>query len=411
VVYSRPAQLIVLGFATVVARLHELIPGASVVHPVVLLVVALTFATVGVRRQAGGSVVPADDTGFKLMMLYWAWMALTVPLSILRSGSLQQVLDLTSVMIFATMIIAQPATVAHLRYITRGYVLVVALYSIALGLFGQTVMDGDAMRHYLTGSLDPNDAAAILAIGAPMALADARRPGSKAWRAMSLGIVFLLGLGVLRTGSRGGAIALVVGLLVVALSGRGARGIIATLALGGALLLVRQYAPAEITGRFATIGSESEDYNMTAYSGRWQIWKRGVKYIAEKPIFGVGAGSFPIREGEQMASEGLRGKWSAAHNAYIQSFAELGIIGGLLFCSLIVTSIGRLWSILRRASPATGVAHPEYIGALAAFSTSALFLSHAYFWGLFALVALCSLAARVLTVDGMSHAGSQRSRS
>ena len=396
-IYRRPAQLVVLGFATVVARLHELVPGMSYVHPVVLLAIALTISTSGINRRIGNPIVPADDPGLRLMLAYWLWMAVTVPTSILRGSSLQLVLDLTSVMIFAAMIIAQPTSFAHLRYITRGYMVVCAIYAIGLGTMGQAVMDGDAMRYYLTGSLDPNDSAAILAIGAPMALADFRRPGSKLWRVVCLAMLVVMCLGILKTGSRGGAIAAFVGLLAIVLSSRGTRAIIATVLLGATLMVAKEYAPPEITGRFATIGSESDDYNMTAYSGRWQIWKRGLNYIAENPVLGVGAGGFPIREGEQMATDGLRGKWSAAHNAYIQSFAELGVVGGLLFCSLIVSSILRLKSVFRHPSPVTGASHPEYAAAMLAFATSAIFLSHAYFWGMFALVATCSLAARTLT--------------
>ena len=397
-VYLRPARLVVLGFATVVARLHELVPGMSYVHPVLLLAAALTLATAAIHRKLGRPFFPIDDPAIRLILLYWAWMAITVPTSILRSGSLQLVLDLTSVMVFSAMVTAQPASPAHLRYITRGYVAVAATYAVLLVLLGQPVLDGDAVRYNLTGSLDPNDAAAILAIGAPMAFCEARRPGSMTRRLLFFCMLAAICLGVVKTGSRGGAIATFAGLLIVVLSSRGLRALVATAFLGASLLIVREYAPPEIVGRFATIGSESDDYNMTAYSGRWQIWKRGLHYIAENPVFGVGAGGFPIREGEQMTNDGLHGKWSAAHNAYIQSFADLGFVGGALFCSLIIVSIVRLRAVYRRVSPLTGQSHPEYTAAMAAFAVSALFLSHAYFWGLFALVAICALAARTLTV-------------
>ena len=52
--------------------------------------------------------------------------------------------------------------------------------------------------------------------------------------------------------------------------------------------------------------------------------------------------------------------------------------------------------MLRRPSPYSGRTHPEYAAAMCAFAVSALFLSHAYFWGFFTMVGLCSLAARTL---------------
>lgn len=107
----------------------------------------------------------------------------------------------------------------------------------------------------------------------------------------------------------------------------------------------------------------------------------------------------------------MRGKWSAAHNSYVQAFAELGVIGGVLFVSLLVTSVRRLVPVFRQASPVTGIPHPEYIGAVVAFASSAFFLSHAYFWGFFALVGLCALAAQTLVPSraaGMRGGGGGR---
>ena len=218
----------------------------------------------------------------------------------------------------------QPISVRQVSVLTRGFMLVVAAFGAAIVLFGQPTLDNSgAMRYQLAGSLDANDSAAILAMAAPIALAGTRRiSGTLRQRLLSGLVLGVICLSVLRTGSRGGAIALVVGLVVVTLSNRGAKALIAIAVLAVSLLAVRQYAPPELIGRFAAIGSEQEDYNMTEYGGRWQIWKRGISYFAQDPVFGVGAGGFPIREGAQMREDGISGKWSAAHNAYIQSFGR-----------------------------------------------------------------------------------------
>lgn len=393
----RSALLIVLGVATVVARMHEFYPPLRVIRPILIVVLLIGMATVAARRRLRISATVFSDPSLLVLYGYWAWMFVTVPTSIYRSNSVKVALDMTLVMVFATMLALQPPTLAQVRTITRGFFTVTAVFGVALLLFGYAMMDVDGLRYAITASLDPNDCAGFLAIGAPMALAEARRKGKASWRAFSWTCFIVICLAVLRTASRGGLIALVVGVMMVLLSTRGPRMMV-TFAGLALLMGVGRFVIPEgmLPKRLTAMTDLSDDYNFTLYGGRIQVWTRGVKYFTEDPVLGVGVGNFSIREGQQMAEDGVRGHWSAPHNAYIQSFSELGLAGGLLFCSAIGVSLWRVFPIFRRVSPITGTSHPEYLAAVLAFSASAIFLSHAYFWGFFALVGLCSLAAQVL---------------
>lgn len=393
----RSALLIVLGVATVVARLHEMIPPLRPFRPILLVVLMVAAATVTARKQARITTSVFSDPSLRILYAYWAWMFVTIPTSVYRSQSLHVTVDMVLVFAFATTLAAQPPTVRQLRTITRGFMVVVAIFGLLLLLFGYAMMDVDGLRYAITASLDPNDCAGLLAIGAPMALAEARRPGRSAWRALSLAMFIVICLATLRTASRGGLIALVAGVGCVLISSRGIRMLV-TFSIVGALLLVgREFVPEGLMPkRLANIGNLSEDYNINFYGGRVQIWKRGIKYFTEDPVLGIGVGSFQAREGQQMAEDGVPGHWSAPHNAYVQAFSELGLIGGLLFVAAIVVSLRRVSPFFRRPSPVTGTNHAEYMASVIAFASSAVFLSHAYFWGFFALVALCSLAAQTL---------------
>ncbi len=393
----RSAIFIVLGIASVVARLHELFPPLRPFRPILLVVIAVVAATLSARRESQTRTSVLADKSMLVLYGYWLWMLVTVPTSIFRSQSLRVTLDMILVLVFATTLAAQPPTVRQLRTITRGFVVVVAIFGLLLLLFGQPIMDVDELRYAITVSLDPNDCAGLLAIGAPMALAEARRPGRVTWRATCWAMFIVICLATLRTASRGGLIALVAGVMVVFLSTKGIRMFLTFAAVGAIAFAAREFAPEGLLPkRLATFGNLSEDYNMNIYGGRVQIWKRGVKYFLQDPVLGIGVGSFQVREGQQMAEDGIPGHWSAPHSAFVQAFSELGLIGGLLFCSAIVVSLRRVSSVFRRPSPVTGVTHPEYFAAVIAFSSSAIFLSHAYFWGFFALVALCSLAAQTV---------------
>jgi O-antigen ligase len=393
------AWLVILGFALVVARLHEMYPPLSKLKPVLSMVILTTFATLSTKRSAGQSIIPFENKSLLLICLYWVWMFATIPTSIYRGYSTQFAIDQAPVILFAILIISQRASVPHLQLITRGFLGLCSFYAVLLLLFGQPVNDSGSIRYYVNDSLDPNDAAAFLAMGAPLALANARRAGKSFWRIACWIMFALLGLAILKTASRGGAIALVAGSGLLLFSERGIRAVITSAAAIIVLAVGWNFLPKELTSRLAVVGDSSQDYNVTSYDGRFQVWKRGVRYFTQNPVFGVGVGNFPTREGEQMQEDGVSGKWSAAHNSYVQAFAELGFAGGVLFCSILVITMRRIAPVFRTPSPVTGMKHPEYLAALGAFAVSATFLSHAYFWGFFALVSLCALAARVLVVD------------
>jgi O-antigen ligase len=157
--------------------------------------------------------------------------------------------------------------------------------------------------------------------------------------------------------------------------------------------------------QMGTIMSDA-DYNHTEETGRMQIWRRGVGYMLQFPVFGVGAGNFNAAEGtlspfaeRQQYGRGV--KWNAAHNSYVQIGAELGIPGLLFFAGMIASA----FAALRRSNRQRGAADrahpgPEMAQAIAAsltgFVVGAFFLSLAYSEILFTLMAL-SVALQKVT--------------
>ncbi len=80
---------------------------------------------------------------------------------------------------------------------------------------------------------------------------------------------------------------------------------------------------------------------------RIEIWKRAIGAAKENPVFGVGLGNFPSTQ-EVFAED--RSPINA-HNTYIEVFVDEGMIGFLLFVSLLISLLwgcGRAW---KRAGP------------------------------------------------------------
>ena len=148
----------------------------------------------------------------------------------------------------------------------------------------------------------------------------------------------------------------------------------------------------------STILSDA-DYNRNAESGRMQIWRRGVGYMLQHPILGVGPNNFQTAEGTlspfaQRQQFGVGVRWNAAHNSFVQAGAELGLPGLVLFLAVIATAFRSLRRSGRRAGAAvlTDGRQRELTQALTAsligFTVGAFFLSLAYSEMLYTLVAL-----------------------
>jgi len=211
--------------------------------------------------------------------------------------------------------------------------------------------------------------------------------------------------GILATASRGGTLALAVGGVVLTAAQPGVRRIVYGVALMVGAIVAWQAGGSVFRERVRTMTALDEDYNLHDRMGRIEVWKRSMEHFADRPLIGVGAGNFEVAEGKWLAARGERGKWSAAHNAYIQALTDLGIVGGLLFLWLIggtALRAARLWnSRLARAAPTSY--RPELLAALCSFCVAAIYLSSAY-------------SGRALVLDCVHHlrrqhpAGGERMR-
>lgn len=117
------------------------------------------------------------------------------------------------------------------------------------------------------------------------------------------------------------------------------------------------------------------------------VWSRGIQYMLDRPLTGVGLNAFPIAEGtlsplaeRQRFSRGVR--WSAAHSAYVQIGAELGIVALLTFVATLFGALlmaGRLAreAVLRGDRSVAALARAQG-ASIVGFAVCSAFLSQAY---------------------------------
>lgn len=146
----------------------------------------------------------------------------------------------------------------------------------------------------------------------------------------------LMGIALLLSGSRGGLVALLAELFILAILTTNAKGYGQfAVKIGLTVLLV-----AVIIGGSIFIGGESSltRFAETATSkdittNRTHIWSVTLDVIKENPIFGAGIGAFNSAYAKHDTFNGME-RVEQAHNDYLQVLADAGIIGliiGLFF--------------------------------------------------------------------------------
>lgn len=335
------------------------------------------------------------DSSVRLMLVYYAWALMTVPFALYPGGAFAAATTpvfAQIALVLATAVVTP--TRRNLQMLQRAWAHGTATH-ITLMLVEGSSRRG---RVFTQTGYDPNDYAAIAAMVFPLCLGLFQREKG-AWKWIALVSAAILAVGVVKTGSRGGTIAILAGGLAFVLASEGAKRFlwVFLFVLGG--MVTWSIAPPEYRARMNSLADGEEDYNYTAFAGRKQIWARARIYIARHPVTGVGMGNFPVMEGQYIAEIGRSGKWSTAHNSYYQAAVELGVLGGALFLTQVLLALRRGWRVrsesVRTGGSTSGV-QPEYFASVAAFATSSIFLSHAYFPFFFGIMALLVLAEGVV---------------
>jgi O-antigen ligase len=186
------------------------------------------------------------------------------------------------------------------------------------------------LRRFAAGETDPNDLAMTLALGLPMAWYVATTTHRPLLRWLCRGYLPVGLLAIALTASRGGMVASLVALLIIPLSmtrmspGRLAAAIV-VLCISGAVAV--SFVPEKVVQRLATTSSEVEELH---FGGRFRIWQAGIKAFEEQPVVGYGTSGF-----KRAVSK--FGVGQVAHNTFLSLLVEQGLIGFLLYGTMLVT--------------------------------------------------------------------------
>jgi O-antigen ligase len=387
---------------TSVARVHQVFPALTALR-IAWLTGGLAILLYVLDRSEHGRLrhLAVPTTAWLVGLL--VWMTLSVPGSLWEGNSFDLVFDNFAKTVIMYLVVAGAIRgVRDVERLATVYWMGAAIYALVI-VQRFEIGAGDAWRLDNLYYYDANEFATFAVAALPLVLHSSRAAHRFSGRVAGLAGLATLTLAFVYAGSRGGFIALVavVGFIVLRYKGVALRWRLAGAFLGCVVVL------GAMTDRFwqevSTIATD-RDYNVTEEAGRLNIWRRGIGYMLQYPVLGVGPNNFAVAEGtlspQAQRQFGIGVRWSAAHNSFIQIGAELGIPGLMIFVAVIASAFGALRR--SRAAQSAALARTRELGhALAAslvgLLVGAFFLSLGYSEMLYTLIALAVGLEKVAT--------------
>ncbi len=314
--------------------------GASVTKFVGLLLALAWLGTLATRPDAKRDFLRVHPRISGALLIFLAWNALSTAWSEQPAASLDSLSRLALDAILFLIVFTAIRSERDVIRVFAAFVIGASLATIAGVLTGSGPTPyGEAAR--ISGSADnSNELAAVLvaslALSTGLALVARRSP---ALRLAAIGAGVLSLAGIVLTVSRSGLIALGVAVIAaIIFSGRWRPRIVlmSALVVGAAVLYFAAFAP--YAARQRVTSTEGGGH------GREDIWRVGWRMVQAQPVLGVGAGNFStssihyllIEPGLLRRSDFIVDTQKVAHNAYLQVWAETGIVGLALFMGVII---------------------------------------------------------------------------
>jgi hypothetical protein len=177
---------------------------------------------------------------------------------------------------------------------------------------------------------------------------------------------------------------------------------LAVLALGAALAVGGRAWHQFNSPDLQPPGSSGEHFTQLSGSGRSEFWRVAIDAFGEKPVLGHGAGTY------RFSWHLLRHNSVSnldAHSLYLQAFAELGILGGLLVLAMVGAL---LWAGIAAWRAAEGAQRDLFAALLGSCLAFAICSAIDWFWQIAVIGGVFFLASGVLVAGRCAQLSRQR---
>ncbi len=312
-----------------------------------LLLAISWLALVATNRARSGNLAQRHPVLVWALILFTAWAALSVVWAEQSGAAVTSVYRYALNFILFLIIPAAVRNARHVKLVAGMFILGGVLNAVYGLLHPASASDADR----LAGTVgEPNQLAAVLVAALALAVGMfviSRRASLVRLVAGIAGALCLLGMFL--TLSRAGLVAFGVVLIAAVLAAGRWRGRAAALVIVFALGTVIYFSA------FASTAARQRVTTINGGTGREDIWTVGWRMVQAHPITGIGVGNFQntsihylLQPGALTRSDFIVDTPKVAHNIYLQELAELGVVGLVLFLTIVGGSLASGLAASRR---------------------------------------------------------------
>jgi O-antigen ligase len=395
------------------------LPGIGAAANRALLVVFVVWIGTLAATRTGRFAARQRMPQLGLVIAFFVWIALTLIWAPQADKATELIFRFAMAGLVYLMVITFVTEARYARWFAAAFVagcVLSILAGVAMGGLepggGSVAADEGRLQG---GAGDPNYLAAAIVPAMMLAAALTVRRGRLFIRLGLIGALVVLAIGLAATESRGGFLAVLLVSAGALLFWRGKRLRIAALIVVFALAAASWFAISPTAWDRVTASDATG-------SGRTDIWTVAWRVVEDHPVDGVGLNQFPLVSPQYINEPGalrradlIVDQQILVHNAYLQLWAETGIIGLTLFLAIALRAVlaGRKAALLfeARGDPAMAtLARAAMLGVIGLLAAS-FFLSNIADQRLWALLAFCSallLIAKRAETPGEARAARAR---
>ncbi|WGZ92429.1 MAG: O-antigen ligase family protein [Candidatus Thiothrix putei] len=270
------------------------------------------------------------------VLLSYTWSEMPVPYETTQAVSSEQALKSNLYILMISLLLFQLITTAH--DLTKLYIaLVLGSFWLVYLMVKDYQVTANTVRHEIK-QFDANEVSVKLAMVIPLAIYLLTQVKQWWWRLLGLAYIPAAAFTILITGSRTGAVIMVLGLagflpsiLRAGWLGKAASGLVMVVAL----IAVANIIPQKTIERIFSTGKEISSGTLNERS---VIWANAYEEWEESPLYGHGLGSFRRIINPYNVDY-------TAHNSFVAITAEQGIVGVVLYLSVIGIVLVLAWRL------------------------------------------------------------------
>lgn len=263
------------------------------------------------------------------VFLFVGWHILSILWTVNPNQTMSRIRTYSQMLIFILLLWDLYTTHARLRAGFQAYVLgaYVGIYSGVSNYLAN--QDSYHLRYGATG-FNPDDIGVIIALGIPMAWylvvsADKEKRLDTIWKVINCLYIPAALFGIALSGTRTALIATLPGFGFMFLSMRRLRPQIQLAIVAVVVIAVYLLLPLVPEYSLQRLASTTDEITSGTLNGRVGTWQAGWLALAERPILGIGSGAF-----RDAVPSGR-----VAHNVFLSTAVEVGLVGLILFVSVL----------------------------------------------------------------------------